>query len=352
MANGDGNKVVFSISMSSILRVFLILVLIGFAWLIRDIIALVFVSLILASAFDPTVDYLQQRRIPRAFGIILIYIVFFSALTVVVIGISRPIANEVRNIAQDIPHYYQEINNSLDRFQYTPLFANDKSTSFRGGLDQALANLTQLASGNVLPVASAIFGGVITIMLALVITFYFSVQESAVKQFIVWLTPKGKEEKTAQIIEKIQSRLGLWLRGQLLLSFVIFVITYVGLKILGIQYALVLALLAGFFEVVPYLGPILSAVPAIFLTLISPWGGWFKAGLVLILYVVVQQAENNIVVPKIMARTVGLNPLIVIVSILIGAKVGGVAGALVAVPIATALDVVLSELGYKKELVP
>jgi predicted PurR-regulated permease PerM len=186
-------------------------------------------------------------------------------------------------------------------------------------------------------------------MLALVITFYFSVQENAVKQFIVWLTPKGKEEKTVLIIEKIQSRLGLWLRGQMLLSLIIFIITYVGLKILGIKYALVLALLAGFFEVVPYLGPILSAVPAVFLTLISPWGGWFKALMVLVLYVVVQQAENNVIVPKVMARTVGLNPLIVIISILIGAKIAGVAGALVAVPVATALAVVLKELGYKTE---
>lgn len=350
MANGN-NKVYFSISLNSILRVFLVLVIIWFAWLIRDIIALVFISLILASAFDPTVDYLQQRRIPRAFGIILIYIVFFSALTMVVIGISKPIANEVRNIAQDIPHYYQEINKSLERFQSAPLFGTDRTTPIRGGLDEALVNLTQLASGNVLPVASTIFGGLITIMMALVITFYFSVQESAVKQFIVWLTPKGKEEKTIQIIEKIQTRLGLWLRGQLLLSLIIFIITYVGLKLLGIQYALVLALLAGFFEVVPYLGPILSAVPAIFLSLISPWGGWFKAVLVMVLYMVVQQAENHIIVPKVMSRTVGLNPLIVIISILIGAKVAGVAGALVAVPVATALDVVLSELGYKKELV-
>lgn len=351
MANGN-NNVDFSISMSSILRVFLMLLIIWFAWLIRDIIALVFISLILASAFDPTVDYLQQRRIPRAFGIILIYVVFFSALTMVVIGISKPIANEVRNIAQDIPHYYQEVNKSIDRFQSVQLFGTDRATPIRGSLDEALANLTQLASGNVLPVVSTIFGGLITIMMALVITFYFSVQESAVRQFIVWLTPKGKEEKTINIIDKIQSRLGLWLRGQLLLSLIIFVITYVGLKILGIQYALVLALLAGFFEVVPYLGPILSAIPAIFLTLISPWGGWFKAVLVLVLYTIVQQAENHVIVPKVMSRTVGINPLIVIISILIGAKVGGIAGALVAVPVATALDVVLSELGYKKELIP
>ena len=342
----DSKKLSISISTESVLKVIGILIAVGFLWLIRDIIALIFVSFILASAFDPTVDIIQRFRIPRAVGIVVIYVVFFSVLTFVVVGISGPIATEVRNIAQELPKYYAEINASLERFQSANIFDGQRVSEIQGGLDQVILNLTRLASGNVLPVVSSIFGGLVSILLVLVITFYFSVHEGAVKKFLIWIVPKGREQESVAVMEKIQKKLGLWLRGQVLLSLIIFVVTYVGLKLLGVKYALVLALLAGFFEVIPYLGPILSAVPAVFLSLISPWGGIFKAVLVTMLYIVIQQAENNIIVPKVMSRTIGLNPLIVIISILIGVKIAGVVGALMAVPLASAVTVYLQERGY------
>lgn len=346
------SKLTVGISTASVLKVILILIGVGFLWLIRDIAALLFVALILASAFDPTIDWLQRFHFPRSLGVIVIYAIFLSILSSVIIGISGPIATEVRAIAEDLPEYYEAINHNLEQFQATsPFFTPDRVTNIRGGLDEFISDLTQLASKNALPVITKLFGGLFSLMLILVITFYFSVHEPAVKHFIVWLVPKEKESQTIDVIDKIQKKLGLWLRGQVLLSLIIFVIIYVGLKIIGIRYALVLALLAGFFEMVPYLGPVLSAVPAIFLTLISPWGGLFKAFLVLLLYFFVQQAENNLIVPKVMSKTVGLNPLVVIIAILVGAKIGGVVGALMGVPVATALTVYLEALGYKRELV-
>jgi predicted PurR-regulated permease PerM len=133
---------------------------------------------------------------------------------------------------------------------------------------------------------------------------------------------------------RVQDKLGLWLRAQLLLSGIIFLVTWIGLLILGVKYSLVLALIAGITEVIPFIGPIIGAIPAVLLAFLqSP----IKALLVLILYLVIQQLEGNILVPKVMQKTVGLNPIVVIVVILLGAKIAGVLGALLSIPVAVAI---------------
>ncbi len=353
MAFDTDKKVTISITTESILRVILILIGVAFLWIIRDVIVLVFVSLILASAFFPTVLYLKRYGIPKILGLAMIYVAFLGILTWIVIGISGPIATEIRNLSSDLPDYYQALNDGLLKFRdsSSTLFTPDRYATLRGGLDQSILNLSRLASTNALSAITAMFGSLFSAILILVMTFYFVVYEGAVRQFIVWILPRAEEEKVYSIIEKIQNRLGMWLRGQVLLSIIIFLMVYVGLSLLGVKYALVLALLAGFFEVIPFLGPIFGAAPGVLLTLISPWGGLIKALLVLGMYIIVQQLENHLVVPKVMAKTVGLNPLVVIITILIGAKVAGIVGALIAIPLVTAATVYFEETGHIKELI-
>lgn len=351
MAQQDINKVRVSIEALSVLKVVGILIGVWVLWLLRDIAVLLFVCLVLASALDPTVDYLQRYKIPRALGTVIIYIVVIAAFLFAIIGIAGPIATEFRAIGLELPRYYAELDASFNSlFQQSPtFFTPDRVQTFKGGLDNVVTNLTTIASGNAISVLSSIFGGAVSVLLALVITFYFIVQESSIKQFFTWAIPSTNQVDVPALMKKIQMKLGLWLRGQLLLSVIIFIVTYVGLKVLGVKYALVLALLAGLFEIIPYLGPVLGAIPAVLLTLVAPeWGGMFKAFLVICLFVVIQQAENNFLVPKVMAKTVGLNPIVVIVSILVGAQIAGVVGALIAVPVATAVSVYIFERGLVK----
>ena len=159
------------------------------------------------------------------------------------------------------------------------------------------------------------------------------------------ITPDHVHEELGRITEKIQNKIGQWLRGQLILMAIIFFVTFIGLKIIGVPYALVLALVAGITEIIPYAGPILGAMPAVFIAFtISP----VKGLLAVLLYFLIQQAENHLIVPKVMQRTTGLNPIIVIVAVLVGAQLAGVLGALLAVPIAAALEVVIHERFDKK----
>ena len=148
---------------------------------------------------------------------------------------------------------------------------------------------------------------------------------------------------------RMQEKLGAWLRGQIILMIVVGVLTYIGLLILGVKYALVLAIFAGIAEIVPYAGPIIAAVPAIGIGLtMSP----FKGMIVALLYFGIQQIENAVLTPKIMQKSVGLNPVVSLFALMVGFKFAGLVGALLAIPVATIVAVFLRDLiGHEEEYV-
>jgi len=171
--------------------------------------------------------------------------------------------------------------------------------------------------------------------------FYLVVQENGLKHFVRSITPSRYQATVADAMNKIQDKLGLWLRGQLLLMLIIGVFDYLGLRLLGMDYALILALWAGVTEIIPYVGPILGGIPPVFLALsISP----ARALWVALFFLVAQQLESNFVVPIVMKRAVGLNPVISISVVLIGARLGCVVGARMAIPMATVAAVVVSDV--------
>ncbi|MEI6597353.1 MAG: AI-2E family transporter, partial [bacterium] len=180
----------------------------------------------------------------------------------------------------------------------------------------------------------------VAFILVFVLTFYMTVEEQATKRLVRSLVPLKHQPYLTNLMNRMQDKIGLWLRGQLILSLVIFVLVWIGLTILGVKYAVVLALLAGVMEIVPYLGPIISAIPAVFIAFTQY--PMLAVG-VLILYYLIQFAENHILVPQVMRRTVGLNPVITIVALLVGAKIAGILGIALAVPVTTAIGVAVGD---------
>ncbi|MCD4705141.1 AI-2E family transporter, partial [bacterium] len=184
----------------------------------------------------------------------------------------------------------------------------------------------------------------------LVISFYFTTEENAIKKFTDAIIPKKYRAYTIDLFSRIQIKLGQWLRGQLILSVIIFAVTFLGLIFLGIffdiKYILVLALLAGVLEIIPYFGPWIAGIIAILLTLTQSGPAAIFVG---ILYLIVQQLENGVIVPKFIGKSVGLNPIIVIIAILVGFKLAGIIGGLISVPIAAALSVFIVDFLDKKE---
>jgi len=340
----EKNSMRIVLTTSSLVRILAVLLLVYFAYLIQDILAILFIAVILSSAIDPWVDWMQKRGLPRTLGISLIYLLMLGVLGTAVYLIIPPIMEQANQLARDLPTYVDRLGEFLSRFRdYTA--AHGWLDNIKNSLGSSTSNL-QAAAGNAFTAIFNFFGGIFSLIIVLVITFYMIVEENAVRKLVWSLTPEQHQSYIMDLFNRVQRKMGLWLRGQLILCLIIFALTYLGLSILGVKYALILALIAGLTEFIPYLGPFLGGVPAVFLAFTqSPTLAIFVA----ILYIIVQQIENNFLTPKIMEKAVGLNPIVSIAAIMVGFSIGGVIGALLSIPVATAAVVVIQDLLHKKQ---
>lgn len=325
-----------NISSSTIFRTVIILLGFVFLYLISDILLLVFVAVIIASGINSPVSWLQRHKIPRILGVILIYLVLLSLVALIVTLVFPPLASQLRQLANYFPDFLNQIGLDVQelfgRYQIEgnlQIFLD----KFSNGLEQATSNIF----GTIIN----LFGGIFSAFIVLAISFYLAVQEKGVKRFLVSLTPIEHQNYTSDLIERIQSKIGGWFRGQLLLMFIIGALTYIGLFFLDVKYALTLALIAGLFELVPYVGPFIALVPAGILAFVqSP----LLALLVIVLYVVIQQLENYVILPQVMKKAVGLNPIVIIIVMLIGAKLAGIMGIILSVPLAASITEFFKDL--------
>ncbi|HBV33447.1 TPA: hypothetical protein DIC39_00135 [Patescibacteria group bacterium] len=337
MPIANNNTTNINIPFRTIMRIVLVMLGIYFLYLSLDVLALLFISIIVASALTPWVDWWQRYRIPRSVGVIIIYVVVFFVISAMIFLLIPPLVEQIRALAINLPNIYgravlglQQLQNGVDI---------DTAATLQSALDNLGSSLAK-ATTSIFTALNSIFGGLIQLMVVLVISFYLIVQENGLKKFLRSVTPAKYQPYLMQLINRINIKIGQWFRAQLLLMLVIFALTYLGLWALGMNYVLVLALWAGLTEIIPYIGPIIGAVPAIFLAFtVSPTMGF----LVLLLYVVIQQLENNILVPTIMRKAVGLNPIVSILVILVGAKIFGIIGAVLSIPVATVVAVFLSD---------
>jgi len=185
-----------------------------------------------------------------------------------------------------------------------------------------------------------IFGGIFTFFMAIILTIYLLIDQKSFSEFFISIVPERKKDAAINVIKKISSKVGDWFRGQMILCLIIGVLDFIGLFAIGVPYALALAVISGVLEIIPTIGPFIAGLIAIVIALtVSP----LTALLVLIFYVIIQQLENTIIVPSVMKKAVGLSPVIIIIAVLIGAKLLGFVGALVAVPVAASISVIIRE---------
>jgi len=333
--------------------------LVRFVGEVQDVIIIIFVSLFLAAAFDSIVDQLQKKKIPRSVSVIGIYLIAFAVLTVFIstliplmahqtLELARTITDLVANLTKEafiweLP-YAENLQSTLEGF-----IANADQqavlSNLQAGLEQIGAQLQNLA-GNTFGAVKVIFNGVFNAILVLVLTFFIIVDEKGINHFFTSLFPSKHTEYIIAKSDAIKEKIGYWLRGQLKLMVAMTIITFVGLKILGIEYALTLAILAGLTELLPVIGPIIAAIPALLVGLnASP----MTALWVLIFYFIIQQLEGNILVPLIMKKSVGLSPIIIIIAMLIGFQFLGILGVIIAVPVATAISIFIKDYAAKEK---
>jgi predicted PurR-regulated permease PerM len=211
-------------------------------------------------------------------------------------------------------------------------------------IQEAVAGELNNLGKNAFAVTSAVFGGVFSTVTILIVAFYLLLYHEKFKHAIASVFPKRDRDDIFEILGQVDDKLGGWFRGQLTLGFAIGIMTFIALSIIGLPFALPLAVLAGLLEAIPTLGPTLAAVPAVIVALtVSP----SLALIVVVIYILIQTLENNVLVPKIMQRAVGLNPVVVILGVMIGANLMGVVGALLSIPFLSFIIVLYSSLEKK-----
>ncbi|MFA6436965.1 MAG: AI-2E family transporter [Candidatus Paceibacterota bacterium] len=313
------------ISSVTIFKTLAVIALIFFAFLIRNVLVILFFALIIASTASLPVNWLKKHRIPKTIGTIIVYFLAIAFIGFLLTIIITPLAGELKQLSNFMPNIADKLSSSIvllkniihDQSQFQEFFVS-------------LSEKISQFSFNIFSVTEDIVGRVASFIVVFILSFYLTIEQEGVRKIIRTFIPEGKRDYAINIWERAQKKMSRWFGSQLLLGLVVGLMTFIGLTILQIPYALALSVLAGIFELVPTVGPILSAIPAIAIAFIeSP----ILALITLGLYIIIQQLENHLLVPKIMQKTTGLNPVITILAILVGVKLGGILGMILAIPI-------------------
>ena len=313
--------------------IFTVLFLLGLNFLfeIRQILILLFVSFVLVSSLNPLVDNLTRLHLPRFIAILFVYVVIAAAIVLAVVGIAPLVVAQTVTFSERLPdllHQFQSIGISKD------------------ALGTQLGQLWSVPL-DLLRVTVDLFNNILNFVVVIAITFYLLLERNKLDDYLTTLF--GPEQKEAKkIVEELEGRLGGWVRGEVILMTTVGVLSYLGFKILGLDFALPLAVLAGILEIIPNVGPIVAALVAVLGALsISP----AIALAVLAWAFIIQQVEAHILVPKVMQSATGVHPVISITALLIGLKLAGTSGAILAIPLVLVLDVALREILVKRGIV-
>lgn len=320
------------ISHRTVIFTVLFLGLVWFLLQIWPIIIGLFIAILLMTALNPIVDRFERFRLPRGLAILVTYLLLLGVFVWGLASIIPPLAEQTTNLANRLPRLFDDLGVWLSSIGISGISG-----------DMIAAQLSQIGRipANLVRFTVSVFSNIIAVFTVLVITFYLLLERKNLDRYLLVLFGQGGEKRAKAFVDKLEARLGGWVRAELTLMFIVGVLTYIGLRLLGIPFSLPLAILAGLLEIVPNIGPTVSAIPAVLIALsISP----VMALAVAALYFLVQQFENSVLVPKIMQRAAGVNPLVTIISLAIGFKLAGVLGAILAVPVVISIQVVAVEV--------
>ncbi len=328
------------------MRALLLVLLVGLLYYIRDIVMIVLTAIVIASSVEPAVAVLMKRGVSRLFSVVITYTVIAVSFLGIIFLFIPPVLGDIAGFLTSIPNQLTSINISEATHGLLPLGSVGdtlSSADLLKNISKALADST----GGALTTLSAFFGGVASFVLIFVFAIYFSVQETGVDDFLRIVTPVKHQVYVLNLWKRSQDKIGKWMQGQIVLALIVGVLLYLSLTILGIPYALLLAVLAAFCELIPIFGQFIAAVPAIAIAFST---GGLKEGLIVAgVYILVQQFEAHLIYPIVVKKVVGIPPLIVILALLVGYKLLGFLGVLISVPIAGAVQELVSDIDAAKK---
>ena len=320
------------------------LVLVGIA--AARVFLLVFIAVLLASALEPMLGRLRERLtiVGRAGTIIVVYLTFFVTVVGLAFVVVPAAIGQAERILADLPPFFAQARASAENIRPAAL-----ATSLTALIDSVSAALRPPEAPDpdtVVAVGTTVAELVATLATLLTFVFLWLVERPRIQRYTLAFLPAEQRAGARSAWNDVELRLGLWVRGQLTLMATMGVMTGIAYTLLGVPGALLLALIAAITEAIPIVGPLLGAIPAVLVAAtVSPELALIVAGI----YVVLQFVEGNVLVPIVMRNAVGISPLLILVSLLIGAAAGGFVGAFLAVPVAASLEIVLQRLQAREE---
>ncbi len=333
------------IDSGTIWRAILIILFFIFLYILKDVLIIFLFALIIASAISPFANWLDEKGFPRLLGVLLLFLVIL-ALVITLLSLIIPyVSRDISQLVSTLPQFVAKVSTSLEKAQQgSPQYLDFLSEI--QNLLETFSTYLQQSSQSILGLVISIFGGVMSAVAILIISFYLSVTKKGIENFLGSVIPEKYESYVIDLWKRSEHKVGLWLQGQLLLGLIMGLFVYVGLSLMGIKFALVLGFLAAILEIVPMVGPVLAAIPAILLAFLqSPSLGLW----VVVFYVVVQQIENHVLVPVVLGKTIGLNPVVVIIALLIGQQLAGIPGMILSVPVATIIVEMMDDFAKHKD---
>lgn len=391
--NKEGKNFAVNINSGTIIKTIAILAIVGFLYMVSDLILVVLASVVIASAIEPLVGWFAKVKVARLPAVIITYAGLFSALVGLFYFFVPTLLNETLNFTNAFPRYFDstavwnplskekivesqkiaqtvsqglaeskeiakgisaKLETAASKSQEGPV---ENQISGKAGLSDLIISFQKVFShfsSGFVNTISAIFGGVLSFVLIIVLSFYLVVQEDGVANFLKVITPLKNEKYVISLWKRSQQKIGYWMQGQILLGVIVGVLLFLGLTILGVKNAILLSVFAAFFEIIPLFGPVIAAIPAVLLSFAD--GGLTAGFLVIGLYLIIQQFESHLIYPLVVKKIVGVSPILVILALVIGYKLAGFLGVLLSVPVAAAIteyfrDVVEGKITEEKKII-
>ncbi len=344
-------KIDLNISVGTMFKVAVFILAAFLLYRLSGLVVIILASVVIASVIEPIVRFLIRRRVQRLFAATISYL----SIVAIVIGIFTyvlpPLFSQSVSAINGLPKYVKTIDilKPLDKETISGIrtfFPELPNNIAVGDLGSMLTNLVSNFSGGFFFFFSGFFGGVAGLVIMVVIAFYLSVREDGVGEFLAVVTPLKHEKYVRNLWLRSQHKIGKWMQGQIILALSVGILTYIALLIVGVPHPFLLAFLAGIFEFIPIIGVTFSMIPAFFLSTLT---GGFGLGLIVIaIYIFIQQIESHVLYPIVAKKIIGVPPLLVIISLIAGAQLAGLLGALLAVPISVALLEFINDIEEKK----
>jgi predicted PurR-regulated permease PerM len=334
-------------TIETVLTVAGVFVLAAALWAAREALMLVYVSALIAMGFAPLVQMIERarpgvrRRVPRWLAILVIYLAIVGLLALLGLMVIPPLVSQAESLWTKLPEYFNTFQGFL---------IGHKLMTHRVTLEEAVQNAPSGAGGNavgtVLVAISSLIGGIFGLITILILTFYLLLEAGSMFEYLVRFVPLGRRGDVATAARQGVAKVSAWLRAQFILAGVMGTFAAIGLGLMGVPYFYVIALIAAVGETIPIVGPVIGGITAVAVAItVSP-----KLALMVgVYFLVLHQLEANVLVPKIMERSVGVSPVAVMVALLIGGSLMGLVGAILAIPTAALLSVIIEEIAADHE---